>query len=177
MELIEKIKKTVEEVEIKKQELIDELKPEFSNQFKPLFEKSEGKLQSFSWTQYTPYFNDGDECTFSVNVDKLDINGQDIYEIDSLREYISGIKITEENYQESVDFCNKLERPWWIRNIGESGYLPNPNFDEKLDNIINEITGILESIPEDFYKDLFGNHKQITIYSSGNMEIEDYDHD
>src|SRR4051794_19743146 len=25
------------------------------------------ELQSFSWTQYTPYFNDGDECIFRVN--------------------------------------------------------------------------------------------------------------
>lgn len=24
-------------------------------------------LESISWTQYTPYFNDGDACTFSVN--------------------------------------------------------------------------------------------------------------
>lgn len=25
------------------------------------------QLQSFSWTQYTPYFNDGDECVFRMN--------------------------------------------------------------------------------------------------------------
>ncbi len=30
------------------------------------------KLESFRWTQYTPYFNDGDECTFSVHKDDLD---------------------------------------------------------------------------------------------------------
>lgn len=24
-------------------------------------------LEAFHWTQYTPYFNDGDACTFSVN--------------------------------------------------------------------------------------------------------------
>ncbi|MBK6920529.1 MAG: hypothetical protein IPH07_24225 [Deltaproteobacteria bacterium] len=25
------------------------------------------KLESFGWAQYTPYFNDGEPCTFSVN--------------------------------------------------------------------------------------------------------------
>lgn len=28
-------------------------------------------LEWFSWTQYTPYFNDGDECTFRVNSDLI----------------------------------------------------------------------------------------------------------
>lgn len=37
---------------------------------------AEPLLQSFSWTQYAPYFNDGDPCTFSVHgVNK--INGYD----------------------------------------------------------------------------------------------------
>lgn len=26
-------------------------------------------IQSFGWTQYTPYWNDGDTCTFSANTD------------------------------------------------------------------------------------------------------------
>ena len=38
--------------------------------FAEIFEKYP-KLLSFSWNQYTPYFNDGDECTFRVNVYSL----------------------------------------------------------------------------------------------------------
>lgn len=33
-------------------------------------------LKSFGWDQYTPYFNDGDECVFRVYLDDLDINGK-----------------------------------------------------------------------------------------------------
>jgi hypothetical protein len=29
-------------------------------------------LVSFGWRQYTPYFNDGEECTFSANTDYFD---------------------------------------------------------------------------------------------------------
>lgn len=34
------------------------------------------KLQKFSWNQYTPYFNDGDQCRFSV-YDYISINDED----------------------------------------------------------------------------------------------------
>jgi hypothetical protein len=34
--------------------------------FKSIFE-AHPELVSFSWTQYTPYFNDGDACYFSVH--------------------------------------------------------------------------------------------------------------
>ena len=34
------------------------------------------ELKSFGWRQYTPYFNDGDACYFSVHADEPDINGE-----------------------------------------------------------------------------------------------------
>lgn len=45
-----------------------------------LFEQNPD-LESFGWTAYTPYFMDGDTCTFSVNCDEPDINGECGYEI------------------------------------------------------------------------------------------------
>lgn len=38
-------------------------------------------IESFSWTQYTPYFNDGDACIFSVHASYPEINGVDKWEI------------------------------------------------------------------------------------------------
>ena len=37
-----------------------------------LFEKHP-ELDGFNWTEYTPYFNDGDTCEFSANTDYPDI--------------------------------------------------------------------------------------------------------
>lgn len=42
----------------------EEGKAFFSELVKPVFEKYP-QLERISWTQYTPYFNDGDPCTFS----------------------------------------------------------------------------------------------------------------
>lgn len=53
-------------------ELKAQMKAEAEKIFQPealkLFEKWP-ELQSFSWTQYTPYFNDGDTCEFGANTD------------------------------------------------------------------------------------------------------------
>jgi hypothetical protein len=51
--------------------------------FRDLFDLNPS-LQSFSWKQYSPFFNDGDECVFCVHSDsdEIGINGQDRYDYD-----------------------------------------------------------------------------------------------
>lgn len=51
----------------------------FKEQCALLFEEMPD-LKSFSWSQYTPYFNDGDECVFSAHIDYPDINGEEYCE-------------------------------------------------------------------------------------------------
>jgi len=47
-------------------------------------------LHSFRWTQYAPYFNDGDPCVFSVNPDVEANFGEDVDVDDECdREYSS----------------------------------------------------------------------------------------
>ncbi len=49
----------------------------------------EGGINSIRWCQYTPYFNDGDVCTFRAGIDDLyvepvnqDMERKDIWELD-----------------------------------------------------------------------------------------------
>lgn len=51
----------------------------FHEQVIPLFQKFP-KLVSFSWTQYTPYFNDGDPCYFRCNSDDPSVQYGDMEE-------------------------------------------------------------------------------------------------
>lgn len=66
---------TLQELKNKRKELLaqilEESKKFFTHVSKEIF-KNHPKLESFSWTQYTPYFNDGDECRFSAHTDNLD---------------------------------------------------------------------------------------------------------
>ncbi len=51
----------------------------FRDGFEQFF-KDHPVLEQVSWTQYTPYFNDGDTCTFSAQNDSIYINGTDYAE-------------------------------------------------------------------------------------------------
>lgn len=52
------------------QQQVDALRKEHAAKVKPLlqaFIKSNPQVAEVRWSQYTPYFNDGDECVFRVN--------------------------------------------------------------------------------------------------------------
>lgn len=49
----------------------------------------EGGINSIRWCQYTPYFSDGEECTFRANIEDLyvepvnqDMESKDVYALD-----------------------------------------------------------------------------------------------
>lgn len=78
MTKLKELKKKIDGLQAK---MKSESEIEFKEESKAIFEKYP-EIENFSWTQYTPYFNDGDECTFSVNTDPK-INGSDEYEEES----------------------------------------------------------------------------------------------
>jgi hypothetical protein len=146
MTTLEKIKAELVAFEEKKKEFTKELQKEFPSMFKELFEKSD-KIQSFGWTQYTPFFNDGDTCEFGVHVDEPYING------------------------EYIDECE------WYSN-GEYPELANDSsIDIEACKLVGEFIDIINSIPEEILKDLFGDHALVTIHKSGEIEVETYYHD
>lgn len=51
-----------------RKKMSDDGKQFFGELVKDLFDKNP-TLEYFGWKQYTPYFNDGDPCVFSANVD------------------------------------------------------------------------------------------------------------
>lgn len=55
------------------------LKAAFGEGAKDLF-VAHPELETFSWTQYTPYWCDGDQCTFGVNNDYPEINGDEVHD-------------------------------------------------------------------------------------------------
>jgi len=86
--------------------------------FAPIFEKYP-ELKSFSWEQYTPYFNDGDTCTFGVH-DVSQVNGAEEYGDDNEDEESWSTLVMDWSgkekkagplypaYEEAQDYLNKL---------------------------------------------------------------------
>ena len=150
MTIVEKINAELQAFNAKKQELVESLRKDFPALLAPLFEKSK-LINSIGWTQYTPYFSDGDECVFGVNNDEPYVNGHRVYD-------------------DELDFLDEQIGPYNDRR-------PNPTYNAEESAIYDDFCSLLHSIPDEFYRDLFGDHALITIHRDGRIEVEEYDHD
>lgn len=130
---------------------------EFSKQ---IFQKYP-KLQSFGWTQYTPYFNDGDACVFNANVDYLFINGKPAEESDwySEKNVIDWGKFD----RETKTYVGRVEEP-------------NIKFTKELFDACQEIREFLQNFDNDFYLSKFGDHADVTVTPIG-ISVEECEHD
>jgi hypothetical protein len=112
-------------------------------------------LISFGWAQYTPYFNDGDTCTFSAltSYPTVTIKASDGVEVtyDSNRgEYTDGDDNEIEDtalYSEGVD---------------------------KLEESVQEFLG---SFDDDDLLTMFGDHQKVTVKRDGTVDLNDYEHE
>lgn len=172
MEKLKEIKEKIEQINQQKKDLVEQLRKDFAPILKPLFEKSKGKITSLGWTQYTPYFNDGDECVFKVNSDLyygIKVNGESLddsdffkYSTRSLSKYLK----KDGSYEE------------WIKNFPDDA-LSDDKKDEELYlySILLDFEEILNSIDDEFLKDLFGDHVEVTVHSGGAISTDEYEHD
>ena len=119
------------------------------------------ELESFGWTQYTPYFNDGEACTFYTNINYLKINDEYADESD----WISPINIIKSgNWNRDLKVYEGREEE------------PNEDYNEALVNTCDEIISFLENFDNDFYLNKFGDHAEVIVTKNG-IDISDYDHD
>ena len=140
------IKAITQKIIALKHQLQEEGKKAIDASFKEFFEQYP-EVKSLSWTQYTPYFNDGDACYFSYNdliwhPCILEIDGEEV------------------EYQEPGD----EDCEWWETIRGQAAY-----------GDIEELGNLLSSL-EDSLKGIFGDHAKVVATKDG-FEIEEYYHD
>ncbi|MEK6829499.1 MAG: hypothetical protein AABY15_05180 [Nanoarchaeota archaeon] len=122
------------------------------------------EVKSVSWRQYTPYFNDGEECTFSANVDDFYVNGRDNYG-DTMYGYDE-----EDCDGEAVLNREEMDYDW----VNSKKVYKNPG--SKSIKIHDAISGFLSQLDDDDYKTMFGDHA-IVIVRKNEVVVEEYDHD
>lgn len=203
-ELIKRIQEQTIEFNKRRAELVEELKGNFHAMFTEIFDKHP-TINYFAWTQYSPYFNDGDECTFS----RHEINAYRFMEDEDYEEAsyweddeavieagdaLSAWKTYLETGKFPADFRSYMstERAIQAGHADREAYIKyntylmpmaiqsltlediGPEHDMVLD--ISEMISALDSIPEDFYQEMFGNHAKVKVTREG-VEVEEYDHD
>lgn len=137
---------------------LEKSKELFTKVTKKLFE-SHPTLESFSWTQYTPYFNDGETCEFGINSDYPKINDSD-YDSDVFNEKI----IDYGPYDNAT------------RSYPKRTETINPGYDPSLSKAKEDVVKFLSSVDENVLKDMFGDHVEVKVTRDG-TDTEEYEHD
>lgn len=99
------------------------------------------------WSQYTPYFNDGDTCEFNKHENEYFLANPVLFGED------------EDAHDDETEFY---------------GYgVPD---DDPRKVAMEALETFLDEIEESTWYDIFGDHVQVIITSEG-IEVEEYDHD
>lgn len=125
------------------------------------------KLESISWTQFTDYFNDGEECLFRVNTG---------YPRISYQGYGPGLRVIEadeeepdedeDDYEEEFDIAYELELfhyDGWQARLKPQDL---PDF--------RKIRAFLDTLDDDILESAFGDHARIVCTRESGINVEEY---
>ncbi len=173
----EKAEQARKQIEDARQQRASAIRDALEEGFTPIFDEFPF-LGSIAWTQYRPYFNDGDLCVFSSQFTEPSLN--------SLKDIEDGTAV-EYGYENGEDF-NVKSGPTLGWGANER---PNPDFDpqyEACNKAVQEFCSLIAGDETRSYSDatpttfdsalqqLFGDHAQITVTREG-IEVDHYEHE
>ena len=178
------LKHVIKKAEEKNLSIKNIVKNKFLMAIKNIFKNK--NIEAISWTQYTPYFNDGEECVFQVG----DLKIKAFKEISMANEIVKqhamkhNVKhFNEFFYSDKID-NNMVDIELCFNNLKEI-----PNFGPLLHNndikTIHDLYELNEIMRTTFFentlKETLGDHMLINITRKDEDEIEvnieKYDHD
>jgi len=131
---------------------------EFASITRTFFEET--GLEAVAWSQYTPYFNDGEECTFSIDEVYFIRNGYAEHGLPSrlweLEEYTYGDKEDHKTEYDVVDIFRSSVDP--------------------LGPICQDFKNIIHA-NEDLFLELFGDHTTVVLTPGETELVENTSHD
>lgn len=126
----------------------DEGKEALQEALQDVFKQHPG-LFAVRWTQYTPYFNDGDPCNFTVNSPCI---------------RFGDAPVDSDEYEDGFDSYSTY------RAANGTKY---PDGFKEAAAAINEV---FRALPDELMLIVFGDHVQVTVTHEG-FDIEECDHD
>lgn len=152
-----KIEELVAEYNKMKEEFQKKAQEAFKEVFKQ-FWTDHPTIEYVVWNQYTPYFNDGEPCTFSVGE-------------------ISGLtKVGHEKWQEDGGWAEEYAA--YTYDYTKKKYEASEGetiSEEEADSCVNALNE-LAKLPDDIYLDMFGDHATVIATREG-FSVEEFSHD
>lgn len=157
------------------------------------FERNPG-VHGIRWTQYTPYWMDGEECTFSANEPELELTKRifDDGQHDLLRRrlfYLGEIEKARAFMEGGQDSPPKDR---WAKTYSQRDVDRAEGEIAKIDEIIESVGGadayarivadfnvisrFIKSIKNSDLELIFGDHVQVSVTKDG-VTVSEYDHD
>jgi hypothetical protein len=176
---IEDLKKTIQKAEDKNSNIKNVVKNKFLLTLKNIFRNK--NILQISWSQYTPYFNDGEECVFSVSDVTTKVNKEFKDYVETLlNNHLIKLK-TEKEKKYSYMWFSELENNSFSMDTCSIQYFKQiKNYSQLLKDenfqIVYDLMEINELVRTDFIKDVLkstlGDHSSIVINKKGEDEIE-----
>ena len=187
--ITKKIAEKNAEIDALKKAHMKELQSSFNEIIKLFFEECP-KVQAVVWSQYTPYFNDGDECVFRINephfiVDGFDVDDlKDPYEYEDDDEYktLECVGFGHMSLEDQLlKYKKELNQPnvsdwakgYYLKYIArlENQFEEFPGYDKKISAFVKMLND-----NEDVLQEVYGDHVAVYL-TPEKVIIEDYSHD
>jgi hypothetical protein len=174
-------------------------KSAFAEMAEEFFEENPDII-AFGWTQYTPYWNDGDVCEFSAHTDypsvTMILDGQEITYDENSGDITDaeGDEIkTQDDY--ARDVFGTMPAKSKVSSINVDGKTINfdavtkkvtvdgvpmkshEEYSKAFDKATDKVSKFLGNFDEEDLETMFGDHMKITVNRKGKVEKEEYEHE
>lgn len=140
--------------------------------FKEYFDSIGKEVKTVCWTQYTPYYCDGDTCTFGINDMYFStvVREQSFYDDDEEEEgeiIFSPSDSFEETVKWNAEYAEKYPQygPTTVVNISEDAW-----------NKSNQLVKAISQINEEIMEEIFGDHVAVIVTKKG-IDVQEFEHD
>jgi hypothetical protein len=177
--LFAKIKKARSEFETAQSKYTKQGTKFFHAAVEDLFKKHE-TLQSFSWRQYTPSWNDGDTCSFGCYFDSVSINDEgedqeDLYNLQRLADILSDKEKSRKRIEKELEGKDGWEADRLKADLEslDSRDLEEVSLKMEIKSDLAELFGLF---PESLFEEMFGEGV-VVINRDGSSDVNPCDHD
>lgn len=158
-------------------------KTALSLEFKNFFKKYP-EIEAIKWSQYTPYFNDGEPCEFGVGDVTVHARYEEVGTAREPAKKIVGVfepdvvaKLEEvlgkdDYYSDVLNVISSLTYSGFHHTMDRRG---KTDFEVQLELDANLLESLIQGL-HDMMKDIFDDHVIVTA-NRGGFDVEEYQHD